>query len=402
MILHVDMDAFFAAVEQRDNPELIGKCVVVGRLFGRGVVSAASYEARAFGVSSAMPVFRAQQLCPQAVFVPPRMARYREVSHQVMAVLSDFSPLVEPVSIDEAFLDISGSARLLGSPEKVAQNIKAAIFEAVGLTCSVGAAPARFLAKIASDMNKPDGLTIIAEDAVDAFIEQLPVGKVPGVGPVTRQSLAKLGVSTLGDVRHIPESVLTNKLGKFGKRLAALARGRDDVGVSPRSRPQSVSTETTLTQDTRDLDLLSKHLLRQADEVCRQLRHLAVSARVVELKIKYADFQEKSRRVTLSAPTASAEVVYTQALRLLEQHLGNHPVRLIGVGVSHLVWPDRARQLDIFSDSPVGDLSGDAAHQKKWDQVAKTLDAVSDRFGGHIVKRASLNDRLGKNKKEKK
>ncbi len=383
-ILHVDMDAFFASVEQRDHPGLAGKCVIVGRSSGRGVVSAASYEARAFGVRSAMPVAHARRLCPGAIVIPPRMERYKAVSHTVMGVLETFSPLVEPVSIDEAYLNISGSERLCGTPENVARRIKAAVAEAVALPCSVGGAPLRFLAKIASDMAKPDGLKIVSAAETKEMIANLPVARVPGVGPVARRQLSLLGVQTLGEVRSLPDSLLVDKLGKFGRRLAALARGRDDTPISPAGRRRSVSAETTLPEDTCDRALLLKHLLEQAGEVSRQLRRLEARARVVVLKIKYRDFTEITRRTTLPGDTASAETIYARARQLLDRHRDDRSVRLIGVGVSELVWEGHGRQLDLFATvNP---------REKKWEQVERTLDAVSEKFGGRAVRRASLEE----------
>ena len=225
MILHIDMDAFYASVEQLDDPRLKNKCVVVGGTSNRGVVSAASYEARRFGVRSAMPIYQARQKCPHGIFVPPRMDRYQAISKKIMTILRDFSPLVEPVSIDEAYVDITGCQRLFGEPLEIAREIKGKIWDTVNLTCSVGIAPKKFLAKIASDMQKPDGLTMIPADEVAAFVESLPVGKVPGIGNKMHRQLELLGIRALGDVRRLPQKTLLQHLGKFGARLHALACG---------------------------------------------------------------------------------------------------------------------------------------------------------------------------------
>ncbi|MBW2517711.1 MAG: DNA polymerase IV, partial [Deltaproteobacteria bacterium] len=285
MILHIDMDAFYASVEQLDDPRLKNKCVIVGGTSNRGVVSAASYEARQFGIHSAMPIYQAKQKCPHGIFVPPRMGRYKEVSKRVMALLRDFSPLVEPVSIDEAYLDITGCQRLFGEPQEIAWEIKRKIKETVHLTCSVGVAPNKFLAKIASDMQKPDGLTLILPDRVATFINALPVKKVPGVGKKLLHQLELLGIRTLGDVQRLPEKSLVKHLGKFGKRLRALSSGSDDSLVTPHAPHKSISSERTLAADTRDAKLLKRYLLSQSGEVARQLRQAGLRAKTITIKI---------------------------------------------------------------------------------------------------------------------
>ena len=272
IILHMDMDAFFASVEQLDDASLRGRPVVVGGQSNRGVVAAASYEARQFGVHSAMAIFQARQKCPALVIVPPRRKRYAALSRKIMAVLETFSPLVEPLSIDEAFVDISGCGRLHGSPTDIARSVKERIADRVGLTCSVGVAPAKFLAKIASDLDKPDGLTIIDPGQVEGFIAQLPIQKVPGVGARAKEQLWAMGIKTLGQIRQCPENLLVRKMGKFGHRLIALAAGRDDSPVKPFRETKSISTETTLHRDTRDRGALSAYLLSQSQSVAQELR----------------------------------------------------------------------------------------------------------------------------------
>ncbi|MDY6823368.1 MAG: DNA polymerase IV [Thermodesulfobacteriota bacterium] len=382
MIVHVDMDAFFASVEQLDNPDLEGQCVIVGRLSDRGVVSAASYAARAYGVRSAMSVVKARQLCPSAVFVPPRMDRYKAVSKRIMQVLSEFSPLVEPVSIDEAYLDMTGCEGLFGEPETYGRAIRDSVYAASGLSCSVGVAPLRFLAKIASDMDKPGGLTIIDPDEVADFIDSLPVERVPGVGGVTRRELAHLGIETLGDVRRFPDAVIFKKLGKFGKRLKALSAGRDNAAVAPPSHPKSVSTETTLSEDTGDMSLLMQHLLRQAEEVCMELRKLDATARVVMIKLKTPDFKTTTRQVTLDAPTRFEGTVYRQAVVLLKKKPAVKQVRLIGTGVSGLSFGSSGKQLDLFQ-------AGDGREQQ-WERVAGSVDALAGKYGKGVIKKGSL------------
>ena len=286
MILHIDMDAFYASVEQLDDPRLKNKSVIVGGTSNRGVVSAASYEARKFGIHSAMPIYQAKQKCPHGIFVSPRMERYKEVSQKVMALLREFSPLVEPVSIDEAYLDITGCRRLFGEAPEIAREIKRKIKETVHLTCSVGVAPNKFLAKIASDLDKPDGLTLILPHQVPAFIDALSVKKIPGVGKKVFHQLELMGIRTLGDVRRLPEKALIMHLGKFGRRLRALSCGNDDSPVIPHAPHKSISSERTLPADTRDIKLLKRYLLSQSAEVARQLRLAGMRARTITIKLK--------------------------------------------------------------------------------------------------------------------
>ena len=383
MILHIDMDAFYAAIEQHDNPELKGKCVIVGGTTGRGVVSAASYEARKYGIHSAMPIFQARKKCPEGVYIHPRMARYRQISEKVMAILMSFSPLVEPVSIDEAFMDISGCGRLQGSPEEVARAIKAEIRGRLALTCSVGGAPVRFLAKIASDMNKPDGMTIIPPSAVPEFIKTLPIEKVPGVGKNARQRLYMLGIHYLGDVNRLSLQVLEKKLGKFGRRLSELAAGMDKTPVSPEGERKSISSEITLDRDTGDRRQLEKILLQQSQVVARSLRKKAFRARTITLKIKRADFKQFTRNKTITSPTQSSETIYKAAVALFKRCRVKQKIRLIGVGASGLVSDAVPLQMDMFS--PLSDPD-----EKTWEKVEHTLDRISRKFGNDAVRRASL------------
>ena len=385
MILHIDMDAFFASVEQRDNPAYRGCCVIVGGTSSRGVVAAASYEARRFGVRSAMPIFQARKLCPQAIMVRPRKDRYAEVSRQIMAILETFSPLVEPVSIDEAFLDVTGCARIHGSPEEIARRIKAAVREQVFLTCSVGIAPVKFLAKIASDINKPDGLTVIRPEEVPAMIDRLPLSRVPGVGPAALERLAPLGVRTLGDVKRLSETQLERRLGKFGRRLAALARGEDASPVAPAGDPKSISAEQTLAQDSDNRAELGALLLAQAAEVARQLRRKGFRARTVVLKLKHDDFRQVTRSRTLESPTQSATTLHQAAAGLLEAYRLARPVRLVGLGAAGLVPAAVPVQADLFE----GMRRTDAA----WEKVDRAVDAIAAKFGDGAVRRASQGDK---------
>jgi DNA polymerase IV len=382
MILHIDMDAFFASVEQRDNPELQGRCVIVGGRSERGVVTTASYEARRYGVRSAMPMFEARRRCPHAVIVPGRMACYKAVSRQIMGLLQAFTPLVEPVSIDEAYLDISGSERLFGPPEEVARRIKSTILHATGLTCSVGGAPLRFLAKIASDMNKPDGLTLLAPHEVAPFIEHLPVHKIPGVGKVTQEQLARMQLKTLGDVRRYPRDMLIARLGKFGHRLMALSRGEDPTPVTPHTPVKSVSSENTLPRDTDDRSVLHGLLLHHAEDVGRQLRRLRLKARTITLKIKHADFQQITRSRTLKRPIQSSEAILKAADALLGRYPLTRKVRLIGVGASNFVPFEVPVQADLFAEQGKPPV--------KWEKVDHAVDAINERFGSDVIRKAGL------------
>jgi len=381
MILHIDMDAFFAAVEQLDNPDLRGRCVIVGGRSERGVVTTASYEARRYGVHSAMPMFEARRRCPHATIVPGRMARYKAVSRRIMGLLQAFTPLVEPVSIDEAYLDISGSERLFGPPEEMAGRIKSTIRQETGLTCSIGGAPLRFLAKIASDMNKPDGMTILPPDEVPAFIEYLPVHKIPGVGKVAQDRLSRMQLRTLGDVRRYPHDMLIARLGKFGHRLLELSRGEDRTPVTPHTSAKSVSSENTLPQDTNDRSALHGLLLHHAEDVGRQLRRLMLKARTITLKIKHADFQQITRSRTLKRPIQSTEAIIEEADALLQHYPLTRKVRLIGVGASNFVPSKAPVQADLFA----------ANHRlpANWEKVDHTVDAINERFGRYAVRKAS-------------
>ena len=383
MILHIDMDAFFAAIEMLDDPTLRGKCVVVGGSSNRGVVAAASYQARRFGVHSAMPMFKARQRCPELVVVPPHRKRYSAVSRQVMTILRSYSPLVEQVSIDEAYLDAHGLERLQGMPAVLAGKIKAAIQKKTRLTCSIGVAPLKFLSKIASDMDKPDGLTVITPEAVPQVLATLPVGKIPGVGRRMQQKLQTLGIETLGDVGRYRQSALQRHLGKYGRRLYQLSQGIDTGRVTPIAPVKSVSSETTLGSNTRNHAILARHLLRQAEDVGRQLRNKKLKARTITIKIKYADFAQITRRATLPQPTQAAEAIYKEAVKLLEGQRLYRQVRLIGVGASSLVPQDTLVQQSLF------DPSADRSAQR-WEQVGKAVDAVEARFGRTILRKANL------------
>jgi DNA polymerase-4 len=388
MILHIDMDAFFASVEQRDNPELRGKCVIVGGTSNRGVVCAASYEARRFGVHSAMPVFQARKHCPHGVFIPPRFSRYKEISRKIMSIFMEFTPLVEAVSIDEAYLDVTGCERLHGGAEEIAKKIKIKIRESVHLSCSVGVAPNKFIAKIASDLKKPDGLVTVSPEQVRDFVESLPVGKVPGVGAVTGERLDALGIRTLRDVKKYSEDALTKRLGKFGRRLAELACGIDPSPVSPSSEHKSISSEETLQVDTGDKKVLSGHLLEQSEDVAKQLRKLEIKAKTITLKIKHSDFTQATRSTTLAVPTRSSKILYREALGLLMKYPIRKKIRLIGMGTSNLIPKGVPVQSGLFEEE---EECGD-----KWERVDCALDSITEKFGKSIIGRAALKREEGR------
>lgn len=377
-IMHIDMDAFFASVEQLDNPELRGKPVAVGGDSDRGVCSAASYEARVFGVRSAMSVIKARQLCPQLILVPGRMARYKELSRQVMAVLREFSPVVEKASVDEAYLDATGLERLFGPIDAVGRAIKTRVREATGLTCSVGAAPIRFLAKIASDLDKPDGLSIIPPHEVESFLRDLPVSKIPGVGKKMQADLKRFGVRKSGDLLKHPRGHWEKRFGKYGGILFDKACGIDPNGVITQVKNKSCSTENTFREDTTDRDILRKWLLAQSERVGADLRRHDYKGRTVTLKVKYADFKQITRSRSLDRPTDTTATIFDTAMLLLDELELRRPVRLIGVGVSN--FRDKARQLSLFEE-PQEEETGD---------LDRAVDSIREKFGTAAVTRGEL------------
>jgi DNA polymerase-4 len=329
-----------------------------------------------------MPIFEAKERCPHGVFLAVTMGRYQAVSSEIMAILEDFSPLVEQVSIDEAYMDISGADRLYDSPQALALRIKDEIRKRTALTCSIGIAPNRFLAKIASDRNKPDGLTIVESKDVQAVIAELPIQEVPGVGKKTTQSLKRFGISTLGDIRVAPEETMKKALGKFGSRLLDFSKGMDDSPVVPYTEAKSISSEETLEVDTAETASLKKVLLSQAEAVGRRLRRKKLRGGTVTLKLKYSDFTLVTRSTTLDEPCDCSNTLYERSLRLLEELDRSRRVRLVGVGVSKLVSDREAgKQLNLFH-SPV--------KEKSWGSVEKAVDTIKERFGDGAIKRGGF------------
>ncbi|MDQ7835025.1 MAG: DNA polymerase IV [Humidesulfovibrio sp.] len=378
-IAHIDMDAFFASVEHLDHPEWRGQPLAVGD-GPRSVVSAASYEIRKFGVRSAMPVAQARKLCPHGLFVPVRMWRYKEMSRRIMAVLQRFSPLVEQASVDEAYLDVTGLERLFGPPEDLAATIRAEVRRETGLSCSVGIAPVRFLAKIASDFHKPDGQTIIRQQEVRAFLDALPVQKIPGVGGRTLEILNGLGVRLAGDVLKRPAEFWRQKLGERGLWLLELAQGRDDRPVTPFTPPKSSSAENTFERDTRDPVVLRRWLLLQSERVGADLRAQGVRGRTVTLKATFADFRKLTRSRTLEEPVNDTQSIFETALALLKELNPRQDLRLIGVGVSQ--FGERSRQLSLLEPEPQA--------KKPKGALDQALDAVRGRFGKGAIVRGDL------------
>ena len=390
-ILHVDLDAFFASVEQLDHPELRGKPVIVGGLGPRGVVSTASYEARKFGVHSAMPMARARGACPHGVYRTPRMARYVEKSDEVIGVLESVTPLVEPLSIDEAFLDVAGARRLYGEPVEVAALIRRRVADETGLTISIGVATTKFLAKLCSDMAKPDGLLVVPPGTEKEFLAPLPTSRLWGVGPQTRKKLDRMGLRTVGDVARLDASVLVNALGSAqGQHLHALANNDDPRPVVTDRAAKSIGAEETFATDLRTRAACERELVRLADRACARMRPSGLATRTITLKVRFADFETKTRARTLPEPTTIGPVIVDTVRELLAEFDIARGIRLLGVSLSQL------------TDAPVVqatlDLTDDAEHAQqqqrsaRHEAVERAMDEVRDRFGTRAVGPATLVD----------
>jgi len=382
-ILHVDMDAFYASVEQLDHPEYKGRPVIVGADpkggTGRGVVAACSYEARKFGVRSALPISRAWKLCPDGVYVRPRMKRYVEVSGQIMQVFRRYTDLVEPLSIDEAFLDITGSIALFGPPEQIARSIKNEIREQTGLTASVGLAPNKFLAKIASDIRKPNGFMVVGEKEVAAFLRDLPISRLWGVGPKTEQRLRERGFRTIGEFAAADHDALVAQLGSLGEHLYQLSRGHDDRPVVANCEPKSISSETTFEEDTADRELLLHTILGLSDHVAERLRKDGYRARKVTLKLRYSSFSTHTKQESLDTLVQTGEQIAVVARRLFAQFPLKQKIRLIGVAAGDLHRDGNdPHQLQLFTDST-----------KSKEKLSHTVDEIKERFGTGALRRGS-------------
>jgi DNA polymerase-4 len=376
IIAHADMDAFYASVEQLDNPELRGKPVLVGPRSQRGVVLTASYEARPFGCGSAMPMAEAIRRCPHAVIVPPRFERYTAVSARIMHVFDGFSPRVEPVSLDEAFIDMSGAEDLFGSPEQMGRKIKAAVKAATGLNVTVGIASTKHVAKIASALHKPDGLTVVNHAQTAAWLAPLAVKRMWGVGPKMEARLHALGFRTIGDLARADPRTLASSLGRHGSHLHQLALGLDPRHVENSRRERSIGSERTLETDVRSLDDISVHLRRAADRVSTRLRNKRLHTRGVRVKLKTTGFQLHSRQVRLDPPTDLGEVLFRAGVQLATDMLEHGPFRLVGLAAFDLAPADADTQLDLFTEPP------------RQSRLETTLDELNRRFGRIAIRRA--------------
>jgi DNA polymerase-4 len=376
-VLHVDMDAFYASVEQRDNPALAGKPVIVGWAGGRGVVAAASYEVRRFGVRSAMPMRTALRLCPDAVCVVPRMHRYQEVSAQVFAVFGEITPLVQGLSLDEAFLDVTASQELLGNAVEIARRIKQQIRARTGLSCSVGVAPNKLVAKIASDLDKPDGLTVVAAERVRAVLDPLSVRRLPGLGRKTGERVEAAGIRTLGELRGAADAQLWPIFGRYAAWIRERASGIDERPVVPDAEEKSLSAEDTFAVDSADPQLLQSELARLADLACSRLRSRGLVSACIGVKIRREDFTTFTRQRAVAPPTCEGRTIAAVAAQLLARWLNLNPgtkLRLLGVVLTELT---PAAQLGLFADGASGSPL-DAA-----------LDQVRGRFGNHALRRGN-------------
>jgi DNA polymerase-4 len=387
-ILHVDLDAFFAAVEQLDDPDLRDRPVIVGGLGPRGVVSTASYEARVFGVRSAMPMTRARAACPEGVFLSPRMSRYSEKSREVMAILTTVSPLVEQLSIDEAFVDVAGAGRLLGDPPAIAAGIRRRVHEESGLTCSVGFATTKFLAKLLSDAAKPDGMLVVSPGEERAYLAPLPASRLWGVGPKTFAKLERIGVRTIGDVARIDEQALVRTLGaNLGAHVSALARNDDPRDVVPEREVKSIGAEETYATDLRSAQECERELVRVADRACARLRASALAARTVNLKIRFSNFETRTRARTIAEPTDLSTVVLGVARELLGEFDVSRGVRLLGVSLSQLAAGTAVQEtLDLTGELEVDDRE----RTERRAAVERAVDEVRGRFGTRAVGPATL------------
>jgi DNA polymerase-4 len=379
-ILHVDMDAFYASVELIDRPELRGTPVIVGG-GSRGVVLSATYEARAYGVHSAMPMTRARRVCPHATVVEPSHQRYSTVSAGVMEIFRSITPMVEPLSLDEAFLDVSGSVRRLGNPARIGQLIRDTIHDEQGITCSVGVAPTKFVAKLASGLAKPDGMVVVPSDEVVAFVQQLPVGALWGVGDKTEEALVRLGLHTVADIAHTPVETLTRALGEaYGPHLHDLAWGRDPRRVEPVRRERSIGSDETFEFDVDDPAYIHRQLLKLSDRTAARVRSAGMMGRTVSIKVRFSDFTTITRSKTLRDPTDISRDIYDTAKALFDAlGLQRARIRLVGVRMEGLVEAQGA---------PIQGLLDEPDHG--WRDADRAVDRASARFGAGSVRPASL------------
>ena len=390
-VLHIDMDAFYASVELRSRPDLVGTPVIVGGLGSRSVVLSATYEARAFGVHSAMPMMRARRLCPQATVIPPSHGIYDEASRGVMEVFRSITSLVEPLSLDEAFLDVAGAQRRLGTPRQIGELIRARVADEQGITCSVGVAPTKFVAKLASARAKPDGLIVVPRDDVIAFLHPLPVGVLWGVGDKTEEALTRLGLRTIGDIAHTPVATLQRALGPAaGAHLSALAWGRDERNVIAHEPDKSIGAEETFARDVDDPAVVRRELLRLSERTAARLRAAALVGRTISIKVRFADFTTITRAKTIHEATDVARIVYETACGLYDAlGLQRARIRLVGVRVEGLTPTETTpRQLALGGSG------------EEWRAAEQASDRAAARFGAGAVRPAALVDPTRKNRTE--
>ena len=389
-ILHVDMDAFYASVESIKDPALKGKPVIVGGLGGRGVVTSASYEARAFGVGSAMPIIRARRLCPHGIYLPNDFEAYMEYSRRIRTIFESVTPLVEPLSLDEAFLDVAGSVRLFGPPLEIARLIKQKVSD-LGLPCTVGIAPNKFLAKLASTIGKPDGLLVVPAGDVEEFLHPLPVSALWGVGEQTGEALRRLGLKTVGDVARLGRRTLERAIGEsMGAQLYRLANGIDARVVTPHEPARSIGSENTFSYDLDDTEEILREILRLSDRTASRLRAKGMCGRTVTLKVRYANFATITRSRTTGAELDTPAEIYALAGELYRKLDPERPrIRLLGVTVSGLAPGPARRQLGLLDERALG-----------WPEVSAAVDSIRDRWGDDAVAPATLMGSLRRNQGE--
>jgi len=379
IILHIDMDAFFASIEQRDNPELKGKPVIVGGgVENKGVVSTASYEARKFGIHSAMPIYQAKQLCPAGIFIKGNYQKYAFESVKIINICHTIAPIVEPVSVDEAFLDVSGSIPFFKSKKQIAETLQNKILQRLHLTCSIGIAPNKLLAKIASEMNKPSGIKIIEKNEVKQLLDNLPIEKMFGIGKKTAITLKNFGVYSAGDLGRFPESILIKKFGKVGKQLSLMGKGIDSspvVPVSKTSKPKSIGNEITLSKNIGNKEKLRGVLLQLTHKTAYRLRRKHASAHTITLKVKYDNFSVNTFNHTVEQAVNYDYEIYRIVIDLFDKiNLGFHKIRLLGIRLSNMEFADDPIQLEIFS-----------VYKKKFANISWAVDKLKQKYGEEII-----------------
>mgnify|MGYP006268452085 CR=1 FL=1 len=375
------MDAFFASVEVRDRPELANKPVIIGNDGGRGVVASATYQARALGVHSAMPISQALRLAPHAVVVPPDMRKYSEVSHRVMDIFNQFTPMVQQLSIDEAFIDVSGAIKLIGSPTEIARMIRQSVWEQERITCSVGIAPTMFIAKLATNHAKPDGIFVVPSDGVLTFLHPLPITAMWGVGEKTASELSRLGLTTIGDIASVSTSTLSRVIGEaHAQQLSELAWGRDPRTVTTEHVEHTIGNERTFDHDVDDIDELTNQLMYLCDMVARRLRQAKVATRTIAIKVRFADFKTITRHKTVPNATDTAQEIFQIACQLFNDVYAQHTrIRLLGVRAEQLVSQDDVQPQLNFSNREQG-----------WREAEQVLDQVAEKFGKKLLRQARL------------